>query len=281
MAANKYSNLTQSKGNYGFQQSISLILRKVETVFFSFLCVIFLISSRVNSDFSENLSAVFVNISLPIVKLISLPFNATIGLLTNFHELIEAKEENKILKEELAKLKSFHVQSLNVNQENKELRSILSFVSSKASSFKVARIIGRTNQAFNQNVFIDSGKNRGLQEGDIVTGDRGVIGRIVEVEEDKSRLILLNDPSSKVPVITSKARARAILSGNNRGLMEMLYLPKNHKIELGDWVFTSGDGDSLPPGLLVGVVKKVTHDSVLVAMVEDANNSDIVTIISY
>ncbi len=178
-------------------------------------------------------------------------------------------------------LKSFYVKSLNIHQENKELRSILDFVTAKASNFKVARVIGRAHQIFNQKVFIDAGSNRGLQEGAIVAGVHGVIGRVAEVGEDKSRLILLNDASSRIPVVTSRSRDRAILVGNNGGLMEMLYLSKNHKIEVGDWVFTSGDGDTLPPGLLVGVVKKVDGDSVLIAMVEDLANADIVTIISY
>ena len=278
---NQYSNFTQSGANYSFKHSFDLVFRKIETVLFSFLCVIFLIVSKVNSGFSEKVSFGFIGVSMPIVKVISLPFNASINLLTNFRELVEAKKENEVLKEDLAKLKSFYIKSLNVHQENKELRSILDFVTSKSSHFKVARIIGRSHQIFNQKVFIDAGKNSNLKEGAIVTGDRGVIGRVSEVGEDKSRLILLNDASSRIPVITSKTRTRAILAGNNSGIMEMLYLPKNHKIEVGDWVFTSGDGDTLPPGLLVGVVKKVDKDSAFIAMIEDVNNADIVTIISY
>ncbi len=278
---NQYSNFSQSSANYSFKYSFNLVFQKIETVFFSLLCVIFLIVSRVNADFSKNVSFAFVSMSMPVVKVIALPFNAVINLLTDFRELVEAKKENESLKEELAKLKSFYIKSLNVHQENKELRSILDFVTSKSSNFKVARIIGRSHQMFNQKVLIDAGANRGLKEGAIVTGDRGVIGRIAEVSEDKSRLILLNDASSRIPVITSKSRARAILAGNNSGLMDMMYLPKSHKIEVGDWVFTSGDGDTLPPGLLVGVVKHVDKDSAEVVMVEDVSNSDIVTIISY
>jgi len=279
---NKYSDITQtSTPRYSFKYSFDLIFKKIEAIFFSLICVIFLIVSRVNEDFSQKISFEFVNISIPIVKFVSTPVNGVISLFTEFHDLVSAKKENQLLKEELLKLKAFYIKSLNVHQENKELRSILDFVTSKSSNFKVARVVGRSHQIFNQKVFIDAGKNRDLKEGAVVTGDRGVIGRVAEVGEDKSRLILLNDASSKIPVITSKGRVRAILSGNNSSLMEMLYLPKNHQIEEGDWVFTSGDGDTLPPGLLVGVVKKTSKESVLIAMVEDVNNSDIVTIISY
>jgi rod shape-determining protein MreC len=277
----KYSNFTQSGHNYSFKHSYDLVFRKIETALFLFSCVILLIVSKVNPDFSEKVSFGFVNISMPVVSAASTPFNATIRLLTDFSELAEAKKENAVLKEEIEKLQSLYVSSLNIHRENQDLRTMLDFITARASTFKVARIVGRANQIFSQKVFIDIGKNRDLKEGEIVSGVKGVIGRIAEVGEDKSRLILLNDASSKIPVVTSKSRDRAILAGSNGVLMEMLYLSKDHKIEEGDWVFTSGDGDTLPPGLLVGVVKKVSGNSVMVAMVEDITNSDIVTIISY
>lgn len=274
-------NFTRSPSNYSVQHSFNLVFKKIETVFFSFLCVIFLITSRLNSDFSKNLSFVFADISLPIVKFAAFPFNTAINLLTDFRELVDAKEDNKILKEDIAKLRSFYIKSLNVHQENKELRNVLNFVTAKSSSFKVARIIGRSHQIFNQTVFIDAGKNRGIKEGNIVTGDHGVIGRIAEVGENKSRLILLTDASSRIPIITSKSRVRGITAGNNSSLMEVLYLPKNHVVEVGDRVFTSGDGDTLPPGLLIGVVQKVDQGEVSVAMIEDVTNANIVTILDY
>jgi len=223
----------------------------------------------------------FVSTSLPVVKFASFPFNATINLLTNFGELVDAKKENESLKEENEKLRNFYIKSLNINRENKELKNTLRFVTTKSSNFKVARIIGRSNQLFNQTLFIDAGKDRGIKEGSIVTGNRGVIGRISQVGENKSRLILVTDASSRIPVIASKSRVRGILSGNNSALMEILYLQKNHNIRTGDWIFTSGDGDTLPPGLLIGVVKKVDTSYTAVEMVENINNSDIVTILDY
>jgi cell shape-determining protein MreC len=74
---------------------------------------------------------------------------------------------------------------------------------------------------------------------------------------------------------------RGILSGNNSASMEILYLQKNHTIRAGDWIFTSGDGDTLPPGLLIGVVKKVDASYAAVEMIENVNNLDIVTIMDY
>ena len=250
-------------------------------VLFSFLCVIFLIASRTNDDFQKDVSFIFVNISLPVVKAASFPFNVVINLVTDFSQLVEAKTENEALKMELEKLKSYYVQSLNISEENKELRDTLNFVTAKSSTFKIASVIGKSSQVFNQKVFIDIGENRGVVAGQIVTTRRGVIGRVDEVIADKSRLILINDASSRVPIIASKARVRGILAGNGSGLMEILYLPKNHKIEVGDSIFTSGDGDTLPAGLFIGIVKKVDEDTAFVAMGQDLAAANVVTVVGY
>jgi len=276
-----YLNFSQTKSNYSIQHNFTLIFRKIELVFFCFLCVIFLITSRLNKDFTDNVSMGFVSVSLPVVKFAAFPFNATINLLTNFSDLVDAKKENIALKEEIDKLRNFYIKSLNINRENKELKDTLRFVTTKSASFKVARIVGRSHQMFNQTLFIDAGKNRGIKEGSIVTGNHGVIGRIAQVGENQSRIILATDANSRIPVLASKARVRGILAGNNSAVMEILYLQKNHAIRAGDWIFTSGDGDTLPPGLLIGVVKKVDKSYAAVEMIENVNNADIVTIMDY
>lgn len=278
---NNYLNFSANRANYSVKHSFDLVFKKIETVFFSFLCIVCLIASKVDDNFSKDVSFAFVSVSIPVVKFSAFPFNTVINLFTDFGELVNAKKENVVLKEELDKLRSFYVKSLNIYQENKELRSVLNFVTSKSSNYKVAQIIGRSHGIFDQKVFIDAGENRGLKEGAIVTGNHGVIGRIAEVAPDRSRLILLNDAISRIPVITSKSRVRGILAGNNSGVMDLLYLPKNPNIEVGDLVFTSGDGDTLPPGLLVGVVRKAEKDSVSVVMIEEIGSTDIVTVMDY
>jgi rod shape-determining protein MreC len=277
----QYINPSYSRVNHSFKNGFVLVFKKIETVLFSFLCVVFLITGKISDDFQKDVSFAFVNISLPVIKAASFPFNVVINLVTGFSELVEAKKENEVLKAELEKLKIYYVQSLDISEENKELRDALNFVTAKSSTFKVASIIGKSSQVFNQKVFIDIGENRGISEGQIVTTRQGVIGRIDEVSKNRSRLILINDATSRVPIIASKARVRGILAGNGSGLMEILYLPKNHKIEVGDSIFTSGDGDTLPAGLFIGVVKKVDEDSAFVAMAQDLAAANVVTIVGY
>ncbi len=272
-----YSNIS----NYSLQHHFGQLFKRIELIFFIVLSLVFLATSKANKNITDDVSFAFVGVSLPVVKFAAFPFNTIINLLINFQELIDAKKENISLKEENNKMRTLYVKAININNENQELKNLLQFVVPKSAHFVVAKISGRSHGLFNQNLFIDSGTNRDIAEGSMVTGAIGMIGRVVDVTENKSRLMLVTDPSSRIPVIASKARARGVLIGTNNNLMEILYLSKHHQIKVNDMIFTSGDGDILPPGILIGVVRKVDGLYVGVEMIEDINNADIVTVMKY
>jgi rod shape-determining protein MreC len=269
------------KSNLIIKHSFNLVFNKIETVFFVFLCVVLIITSKINPNFSNKLSDTFLGISIPVSDFALSPINLSLDISKNFKEMLIARKRNQKLEEELTKLQNFYIDALAIHQENKELKTALNFIKSKTENYKVATVIGISHKSFNQNILIDAGKNRGIKAGQIVTGNRGVVGRIAEVFDNKSRILMTTDSSSRIPILASKARNRGILAGNNSDSMEILYLPKNHQITVGDTIFTSGDGDTLPPGLLVGVVKEVNQDAVLVVPVENINNVNIVSIIDY
>jgi len=276
----KYHNQL-TKPEYSFQRGLVLIYKKIETAFFISLCVFFLITSKINHNIYKDIGFFFINISTPFIEVASYPFNFVSELITNFHELSSAKEENKILKQEVQNLKNLQASLINIKEENRELKKVVGYVAPKIASYKIAKIVGGVNQVFNKRLYLDIGSDSGVQEGSVVIGAHGVLGRISEISTSKSSLLLLTDLSSRIPVISSKSRARAILAGNGGSAMEMLYLPKNHNIKIGELIFTSGDGDILPPGLLVGIVKYASEKKVIVDMIEDINNASIVSVADY
>ena len=271
----------KSRANFSIYYYISSIFKKIELGLFIFASVFLIITSKVNKTVNTDISMFFVDISLPIVDLSSAPFSSASNAFSGIKDLVNAKRENKALRQENEKLKSLYITSLNINQENKELKDALKFISLKSTNYKAARLIGRSHQMYSSNVFIDIGSKSNIKEDNVVIGKYSVIGRVVEVADDKSRVMLITDVNSKIPVITSKSRTRGILMGNNGNSMEIIYLDKKHRIKPGDMVFTSGDGDVLPPGLLVGIVKKISKTSVSVTPAENINNLGIVTVIDY
>jgi rod shape-determining protein MreC len=276
-----YLEYKKPRANFFVYHNLSNVFRRIETPLFALLCLVLIVTSKFNSKFTDALSMKVVESSLPIARVVSMPLNLMVGMVVNFQELVDAKNKNIMLMKENEQLKSLYIKSLNIHQENKQLKEILKYVGLRSTKFLVARLIAHPYQTYSRNVFIDSGVNVGVKEGDIVTGNNALIGRVEQVSDNKSRVLLATDINSRIPVIVSGARTKGILAGNNSNVMEILYLEKSHHITIGDMVFTSGDGDALPPGLLIGVVTKVDKDSAQVEMVENVKNLDVVSVINY
>ena len=277
----QYIKIEKRAGSMNFSRSIAMIFAKIETLFFSFLCIVLIISSKINPSPTNAISFFFVNISLPIVKASSAPFNFVVNFSHNITQLATAKQKNEQLTKEIATLRAAQISAINIAAENTELKKILNFAYAKTANFKTAQIVGRTNETFNQKLYINAGKNQNIKKGSIVTGNNGVIGRIAEISDNKSRLILINDANSKIPVIASSSRTKAILAGNGSNIMQLLYLPKKHNIKVGELIFTSGDGDTLPSGLLVGVVSKIKGRKIFITPSQSNHNANIVLIVEY
>lgn len=254
---------------------------RFETAVFMLLCVIFLITSKINHKITDGFAMIISNVAMPVSNVVSVPFNLVISLSVDFNELINARNHNEELLKENEKLKSLYIKSLSVIQENKQIKETTKYISLRSSEFTVAHLIGRSYQTYSNHVFISAGSIQDVKENDIVTGNNTLIGRIIQVGENKSRVLLVTDVSSRIPIVVSGSGVRGILSGNNSDLMEILYLEKDHEIKVGDLVFSSSDGDSIPPGMLVGVVVKTDKRYAAVRMVEDINRLDMVSVSRY
>ena len=99
-----YSNFKKTSLQVGFSRNFSIILKKIETIFFNIMCVVLIIISYLNQEVTNKISSVFVDISTPIASLASAPFNATADLIINFSELSKAREQNQKLQEDILKL---------------------------------------------------------------------------------------------------------------------------------------------------------------------------------
>ncbi len=280
---NNYINYNVKKSNLALKHSFGLIFKKIETMFFIILSLILIIISKIQPSFTSTISNTIVNVSAPVSSIISWPFNTVISLVTNFNELVKAKEDNKLLKSQLNELNQYYLTSLAIYEENKELRSSLNFVKPRLQNYQMAEVVGFSQSVFNNSLIIITAKERDIKLGQIVLGKRGVVGRVesFDIDTKKSRVLLTTDSRSKIPIITANSRSRGILAGINNNMMEILYLSKNHRVKARDKVYTSGDGDTMPPGLLIGVVEKVDKNSVFVNPVEKINDLNVVTVVNY
>ena len=102
---------------------------------------------------------------------------------------------------------------------------------------------------------INSGSNKEIKNGMAVLDGKNFIGRIVDVNFFSSRVLLVTDLNSKIPVSIEPSGHQAILSGRGTKEPTLEYLPKNHQVQSGNKVYTSGKEGIFAPGIPIGEVK--------------------------
>ena len=96
----------------------------------------------------------------------------------------------------------------------------------------------------------------GVRKGDAALTYKGLIGSVIEVYEKYSRVLLINDINSRIPVRVGEKNIKAIITGNNTDKIDLLYLKDNLVFEENDLVYTSGDGGYFNPAIPIGIIKK-------------------------
>ncbi|CAI8374484.1 MAG: Cell shape-determining protein MreC [Rhodobiaceae bacterium UBA7378] len=244
---------------------------------FAAICLIFVArDDRVIGTLSQLMSDAFAPtydvISRPSLELRKMR-NAATNLVDLQASYTELEQENQKLREQLVELRRTRVLL-------DRYRELLALPVEPSLHVISARVIADLQSPFVRTLVANTGRMAGVQEGQAVTGGRGLIGRVVSVGRVSSRLLLLTDFNSHVPVLISPSNTRAILSGNNADRPVLRFLPKNARIEEGAQVVTSGKGGQVPIGIPIGVVRFDGNGSPYVDLLEDFHNLSYVRIIS-
>lgn len=151
------------------------------------------------------------------------------------------------------------IQSLKVLEiENNELRDLLAYKEKTNYELIVADILGRDPN--NENIILlNVGENKGIEVGQAaVISDGVIIGKIIEVTTDASKLRLLTDNFSKIAVkIGDNYQVSGLLTGSLGLGMNLTYIPQEQEIKKGDLVVTSAVNTIIPEGLVVGTIEEV------------------------
>jgi rod shape-determining protein MreC len=205
-----------------------------------------------------------VDASAPILDAVSRPVATVASIVEEANHLIHLREENATLRQENARLLQWRSAAQVLSSENKQLRDLLRFVPDDPATYITARVIADSGGAFVRSILVNSGRRDGVRKGLPVVVGTGLIGRVAEVGRRASRVLLINDLNSHIPVVIGAERHHAILSGDNSDLSRIEYLTANTSMAVGDRIVTSGRGGVFPPGLPIGAVTSVGEEGVRV-----------------
>jgi rod shape-determining protein MreC len=212
--------------------------------------------------FVEGFRAHVTDAVAPILDAISRPVATVNDAVTHARELAALRAENARLREERARLLNWQAAGRKLEAENEALRGLLHYVPRDPRAFITARIIADTGGAFAHSLVLNAGKRDGVKRGQAVISGNGLVGRVVGLGSRSSRILLITDLNSRIPVITEQTRTRAILAGNNSGRPVLNHLPPGVSVLPGERIVTSGHGGAFPPGLPVGVIVSVSDGGI-------------------
>lgn len=137
---------------------------------------------------------------------------------------------------------------------------LLDLVGETQGQSVTARVVAEAESPFAASRIINAGAANGIREGYAAINENGLVGRVVRVGEYTSRVLLVTDFSSRIPVMGSNSQDRALLVGD-RGEGARLIEPETpDKITDGEIWVTSGDDGQTPMGLKVGRARRVDGD---------------------
>jgi rod shape-determining protein MreC len=119
----------------------------------------------------------------------------------------------------------------------------------------IARVIADGGGPFTQSLVINAGEMHGVRRGQPVLAAGWLVGRVVSVGRRSSRLLLITDRMSRIPVNVGSRRNRAILAGDNTARPELVFTRIEEAMPAGETVSTSGVGGGLPGGLRAGITE--------------------------
>jgi len=190
--------------------------------------------------------------------IVSIPENFLINTFIKISDYTTFYNDYKNNKDELNKLRSSNTSSEIIQYENKELKELINdYVSS--SNKILAKIIVDHESPFLKSIIINKGSKDNLKIGTNVYDQFYLVGRVIEVNYKTSRVLLLTDLNSNVPVTIAPQNIQAIITGKGNNSGQIKYIKDGLSDEFTDQsiAYTSGTGAIFKSGIPIGKLKKM------------------------
>ena len=263
-------------------------IKKIRTQIYLFLPVAFILIAWIligigqfESPLLSQFRMALIETVTPVVRVVSAPFRWGKDALEFSGDFINAYQENKRLKLENAELKNWQLQALKMDVEQKKLKELLNYIPPPKTTFVTAEVLSDNGSRFSRSLIVSAGRDQGVLKGDLAMTPAGVLGRIVEVGKNMSRLMLLTDYASRIPVRVGENQILGILTGDGSTRPKVISLPADKTVSVGDVVFSSGQMGVYPTGLGIGVVESINDGDIKVRLFEEDRNPTLVRLVNF
>lgn len=250
-------------------------------LFFLALSISILLLNCFASSSVEKFKLVAIDKASVLVDVTSGPIAYVQDKIASAQLILSIRENNEQLIAENARLMEWYQTANRLDSENKALRELLNMKDENAMEFQSGQIVGDTKTQYSQTILVKLGTNNGIEKGQGVLTHEGLIGRVIESGETTSRVLLMSDINSRIPVTVEGTQDRAIMAGRNGGDPVLDHLPEDHGVKVGQKIVTSGHGGVFPYGVPVGETYLTDDNEIAVRPFANANRSSHVQVVNY
>ncbi|MCL2439987.1 MAG: rod shape-determining protein MreC [Alphaproteobacteria bacterium] len=250
-----------SKSKSMKMQAVKRTLRKFflgAFIIFSFMLIFI---GNPDSATMQKTQGVVLNAVAPVADAMGYPFRKLAEFVEYTKHFMRIDEENRRL---LLRIEEMNEQIAILNAENAELEKVrlaANYVSDvPASVVAIAKVVGRSGGGFSHSYILNAGRRSGVEKYQGVVAEGNLVGQIVGAGDEYSRMILITDANSRIPVMMASSGVRAFLSGNNSTHPKVVHFESPVAPEIGEVVMTSGMDGNLPAGIPIGVIGAVSEE---------------------
>jgi rod shape-determining protein MreC len=210
-------------------------------------------------------------------------------LIASWHRLMPTSDsffdDPERLRERFARLAQTAVEVESLREENANLKTQLDFFERQSYAHVTAHVLTRSVSPLSEVFVIDRGSNDGVTFGSpAIVYDGVIVGKVSEVRASTATIRALTDRRSRVAASVLRAsQTIGVAEGTAGSLLTLRFIPQDASLQVDDLLVTSGLEVGVPPGLVIGIVNRVTSNSTSPfqeAYVEPIGNSEMVTVLS-
>jgi rod shape-determining protein MreC len=195
-----------------------------------------------------------MNIFAPLLKPVAYVSGFVEDIWDGYISLVNVRRENATMNSTIKELTSRLVAGDEALLENQRLENLLKMKGSIKPPTVGATVVGEDVSSWFRTLVINRGASDGLLAGMAVVAADGVVGQVVKVASDTSRVLLLTDHASGISATIQRSRARGVVKGKGEGLCSLDFTTREEDVKVGDLVVTSGIGGVYQKGLPIGEV---------------------------
>ncbi len=269
----------KKRSGYSRRAQLSSFLSHTAGIVGVVIGLVLIVISAVSPESFANLRSLASDASDPAAQVTSEGRDFGHNVVNTVTGFFKIGSRHAALERELAVAKSRLIEAQDIEAENKRLKALLKLSRARDDVVAVASLTASTPSSTRRFATIGAGRNKGIETGMPVRSAIGLVGRVLEVGQTSSRVLLVTDTESLVPVRRATDGVAGFAQGQGDGTLRVRLVNLGiNPLKKGDVIVSSGAGGLYRPGTPMAVLTEILRDGAIARVISNPTNADYVLV---